>query len=52
MRSGLLALRSVPQLVERREVEVAERDTALRRLPLDAPEPPPELVVRGAQRRF
>ena len=44
----LLRLGGIPQLVERREVEVAQGDAALGGLALHAAEPSPELGVGGA----
>ena len=50
VRRPLLGLGRVPQLVERREVEVAQRDALGRRLALDAGEAAAELGVGGAER--
>ncbi len=45
-----LRLGRIPQLIERREIEVAQRDTPVGRLPLDARESTAELRVRGTDR--
>ena len=52
LRGPLLGLGSIPQVVEGREIEVADGDATLGDHPLDAPEPAPELLVRGPERRL
>ena len=46
------ALAASHSCVEGREIEVAHGDATLARHPLHAPEPAPELLVRGPQRRL
>jgi hydroxypyruvate reductase len=47
---SLFDLRSIPQIVEGLEIEVADGDAALPDHALDPPEAVPELLVRGAER--